>query len=36
MLIAQAQTEDLTIVSNEGSFDSYGIRRAWDKTPFAV
>jgi PIN domain nuclease of toxin-antitoxin system len=29
MLIAQAQAEDLTIVSNEMSFDSYGIRRAW-------
>ncbi len=29
MLIAQAQAENLTIVSNELSFDSYGIRRAW-------
>jgi len=29
MLIAQAQAESLTIVSNELSFDSYGIRRAW-------
>jgi PIN domain nuclease of toxin-antitoxin system len=29
MLIAQAQAENLTIVSNEVSFDSYGIRRAW-------
>jgi len=29
MLIAQAQAEDLTIVSNESSFDSYGIRRVW-------
>jgi len=29
MLIAQAQAENLTIVSNEMSFDSYGIRRAW-------
>lgn len=36
MLIAQAQAEDLTIVSNEVSFDNYGVRRAWDKTPFAV
>ena len=36
MLIAQAQAEDLTIVSNEVSFDSYGIRRAWDRIPFAV
>ncbi|MFZ0561269.1 MAG: type II toxin-antitoxin system VapC family toxin [Terriglobales bacterium] len=29
MLIAQAQAEDLTIVSNELSFDNYGVRRAW-------
>ncbi len=29
MLIAQAQAEDLTLVSNELSFDSYGIRRVW-------
>jgi PIN domain nuclease of toxin-antitoxin system len=29
MLIAQAQAEDLTLVSNEVVFDSYGIRRAW-------
>ncbi|MGA8775164.1 MAG: type II toxin-antitoxin system VapC family toxin [Terriglobales bacterium] len=29
MLIAQAQAEDLTIISNERAFDSYGIRRAW-------
>ena len=29
MLIAQAQAEDLTIVSNELAFDNYGIRRAW-------
>jgi PIN domain nuclease of toxin-antitoxin system len=29
MLIAQAQSEDLTMVSNELSFDSYGIHRAW-------
>jgi PIN domain nuclease of toxin-antitoxin system len=29
MLIARAQAENLTIVSNELSFDSYGIRRAW-------
>jgi PIN domain nuclease of toxin-antitoxin system len=36
MLIAQAQAEDLTIVSNEVSFDSYGIRRVWDRMPFAV
>jgi PIN domain nuclease of toxin-antitoxin system len=29
MLIAQAQAENLTIVSNELAFDSYGIGRAW-------
>jgi PIN domain nuclease of toxin-antitoxin system len=29
MLIAQAQAENLTIVTNEVIFDSYGIRRAW-------
>jgi len=29
MLIAQAQAEDLIIVSNELVFDAYGIRRAW-------
>ena len=29
MLIAQAQAENLTMVSNEVVFDSYGIRRAW-------
>lgn len=29
MLIAQAQAENLTIVSNELAFDSYGIFRAW-------
>ena len=29
MLIAQAQMEDLTIVSNETMFDSYGVRRIW-------
>jgi PIN domain nuclease of toxin-antitoxin system len=29
MLIAQAQAEDLPIVSNERSFDMYGIRRIW-------
>jgi len=29
MLIAQAQAENLTVVSNELAFDSYGIRRAW-------
>ena len=29
MLIAQAQLEDLTLVSNEGLFDSYGVSRLW-------
>jgi PIN domain nuclease of toxin-antitoxin system len=29
MLIAQAQAEDLTLVSNELVFDSYGISRIW-------
>lgn len=29
MLIAQAQAEDLAIVSNETLFDNYGTRRIW-------
>jgi PIN domain nuclease of toxin-antitoxin system len=29
MLIAQSHAENLTIVSNEKSFDSYGITRLW-------
>lgn len=29
LLIAQAQVEDLTLVSNEQLFDGYGIRRLW-------
>ena len=29
MLIAQAQAENLTIVSNESIFDAYGVRRIW-------
>jgi PIN domain nuclease of toxin-antitoxin system len=29
MLAAQAQAEDLPIVSNDGVFDAYGIRRIW-------
>jgi PIN domain nuclease of toxin-antitoxin system len=29
MLIAQAQAESLTIVSNESIFDGYGVRRIW-------
>jgi len=29
MLIAQALTEDLTLVSNEKAFDAYGVPRLW-------
>jgi PIN domain nuclease of toxin-antitoxin system len=29
MLIAQAMLENLVIVSNEQSFDAYGVRRLW-------
>jgi PIN domain nuclease of toxin-antitoxin system len=29
LLIAQALVEDLTLVSNEALFDSYGVRRLW-------
>jgi len=29
MLIAQAQSEGLTLVTNEAVFDAYGIRRLW-------
>ena len=29
MLIAQAQLDDLTLVSNEGVFDAYGVSRLW-------
>ena len=29
MLIAQAQVEDLAIVSNEALFDRFGVRRVW-------
>jgi PIN domain nuclease of toxin-antitoxin system len=29
MLIAQAQHEDLALVSNERVFDAYGVRRIW-------
>ncbi len=29
MLIAQAQAENLPIVSNEALFDAYGLRRIW-------
>ena len=29
MLIAQAQTEDLDLLTNESSFELYGVRRIW-------
>ena len=29
MLIAQAQAENLALVSNEAAFDRYGVRRIW-------
>lgn len=29
MLIAQAQAEDLAMISNETVFDAYGVRRLW-------
>lgn len=29
MLAAQAQAEDLTLISNETLFDGYGVRRLW-------
>jgi PIN domain nuclease of toxin-antitoxin system len=29
MLIAQAQAENLPLLSNETVFDSYGVRRRW-------
>lgn len=29
MLIAQAQAENLVLVSNEQAFDAYGVRRIW-------
>jgi hypothetical protein len=29
MLIAQALLDDLVLVSNEGAFDAYGVRRLW-------
>ena len=29
MLIAQAISEDLTLVSNERAFDAYGVQRIW-------
>ncbi len=30
MLIAQAQAENLALVSNETAFDGYGVRRVWE------
>jgi PIN domain nuclease of toxin-antitoxin system len=30
MLIAQAQAENLVLVSNEAIFDQYGLQRQWD------
>jgi len=29
MLIAQAQVEDLSLISNDSMFDHYGVRRIW-------
>jgi PIN domain nuclease of toxin-antitoxin system len=29
MLIAQAEMEEMFIVSNEKTFDRYGVRRVW-------
>ncbi len=29
MLMAQAMIEDLTLVSNEKAFDTYGVKRLW-------
>jgi len=29
MLVAQAQAEDIPIISNETIFDTYGVRRLW-------
>jgi len=29
MLIAQVQAENIPIISNEASFESYGVRRLW-------
>jgi PIN domain nuclease of toxin-antitoxin system len=29
MLIAQAQAEDVAVISNEAVFDAYGVRRIW-------
>jgi PIN domain nuclease of toxin-antitoxin system len=29
MLVAQAQAENLLLISNEAAFDQYGVRRVW-------
>ena len=29
MLIAQSQAENISIISNEAIFESYGVRRLW-------
>ncbi len=29
MLVAQAQAEDLSLISNDSMFDHYGVRRVW-------
>jgi PIN domain nuclease of toxin-antitoxin system len=29
MLIAQSQAENIPIISNEGAFEAYGVRRLW-------
>jgi PIN domain nuclease of toxin-antitoxin system len=29
LLVAQAITADLALVSNEAAFDAYGVRRLW-------
>jgi PIN domain nuclease of toxin-antitoxin system len=29
MLIAQAQAENIPVISNEASFESYGVGRLW-------
>jgi len=31
ILIAQAQLEDITLISNDGRFDGLGVRRLWDR-----
>jgi PIN domain nuclease of toxin-antitoxin system len=29
MLIAQAQAEDIPVISDERAFEAYGVRRLW-------